>query len=77
MLVNYTPEGVYNEVFAVRVPEESDSPRGEFNAFEGEVDQIMYGWTTRAHAMAMREHGYTGKPESERRGMKSLAEDEL
>ena len=77
LLLNYTPDGVYNEIFAVRLPEESDSPRGEFNAFEGEVDQIMYGWTTRAHAMAMRERGYTGKPESERRGLKSLVEDEL
>lgn len=65
LLVSYNPAGEHmNEIYAVKLPvvEGEKTNRGTLlhgscSAFEGHVDKICYGWTSRAHAKHILETG--------------------
>lgn len=68
LLIGYTPDGhSMNEVYAVKLPapEKAEDARaqkksvayGHFSAFEGTVDKICFGWTTKMHAKHILETG--------------------
>jgi len=62
LLVGYLQDGKIGEIYGVKLPEGTTNYPGEFNAFEGDVDKILYGWTTAKQAKQLKE---SSEPEYE------------
>jgi hypothetical protein len=63
LLINNDTPGVLTDIYAVRLPRVEGTKRsrnffvGDFDAFAGEVDKIVYGWASQAAVKAMLKTG--------------------
>lgn len=64
LLISPMSPGVVTDIYAVRLPQQPEPPKrrgrlfaGDFDAFSGEVDRILYGWASKASVKKIQETG--------------------
>lgn len=54
LLVSVLPDGEYDEIFGVVLPDE-DASFGATNVFDGDAYRILYGWADKKQVAALQE----------------------